>query len=107
MLCSISPFQLNPNWPTPPASPVLKFPQIQLLLTLEKSAPVQMLTPPAPAGVPENNSSPVEALLVIILLCMFRLMFSQYGNCVFAGNRLVLICPAAGVKKEAEAGAFG
>jgi len=32
---------------------------------------VQKLTPPAPAGVAENNSSPVEEFNVIELLCTF------------------------------------
>ena len=42
-----------------------------------------MLTPPAPAGVPVNSSSPVEELLVIMLWCTFTFSCWQYGSCVF------------------------
>src|ERR1700756_3044216 len=49
VLCSMSPFQLKPRWPRPPPSPLLRLPQIQLYWNLYRSAPVQMLTPPAPA----------------------------------------------------------
>jgi len=41
---------------------------------------VQKLTPPAPAGVAENNSSPVEEFSVIPLLCTFTFKSKQYGS---------------------------
>ena len=40
-----------------------------------------MLMPPAPAGVPENSSSPVEEFNEMLLLWMLTFRFSQYGNC--------------------------
>src|SRR5215469_7490304 len=44
-----------------------------------------MLTPPAPAGVAENSSSPVEEFFVTMLLCRFTLTSKQYCSCVPAG----------------------
>ena len=46
---------------------------------------MQKVTPPAPAGVPVNNSSPMEEFTVTVLLCMFTFRSKQYGNCVLVG----------------------
>ena len=45
---------------------------------------MQKLTPPAPAGVAENNSSPVEELEVIALWCTLTFMLWQYGSITLA-----------------------
>src|SRR5215469_12823029 len=45
-----------------------------------------MLTPPAPAGVAENSSSPVEEFFATMLLCMFTKRSKQYGSCVLIGS---------------------
>jgi hypothetical protein len=42
---------------------------------------VQKVTPPAPAGVAENNSSPMEEFNVTALLCTFTFRSKQYGSC--------------------------
>src|SRR5215472_15130078 len=51
--------------------------------------------PPAPAGVAENNSSPVEELDVIELWCTFKLRLWQYGSFMFAGMLAVWHEPGA------------
>ena len=40
-----------------------------------------MLTPPAPAGVAENSSSPVDESSITALLWTFTPTSEQYGSC--------------------------
>src|ERR1700730_10423045 len=58
-----------------------------------------MLTPPAPAGVAENSSSPVDEFSVIELWCMFTFTSKQYCNCVPAGRRNVLVWQEPGSRR--------
>src|SRR6266436_5745840 len=49
-----------------------------------------MLTPPAPAGVAENSSSPVEEFFVIALWCMFTFTSKQYCSWVPVGRPVMV-----------------
>ena len=49
-----------------------------------------MLAPPAPAGVAENSSSPVEEFDVTALWCMFTFTSKQYCSCCPVGRPVAL-----------------
>ena len=54
--------------PIPPPSTGAQVAADPVVIELVVVVPVQKLTPPAPAGVAENNSSPVEELTVIVVV---------------------------------------
>src|ERR1700730_13826248 len=86
VLCSMSPFQANPSCAMPPPSPTLRFPHTQLFWSLYLSEPVVQVIPPAPAGVAESSSSPVEELSITALWWMLTFRLWQYGSCVLVST---------------------
>ena len=62
---------------------------------------MQKLTPPAPAGVAENSSSPIEEFCVTALWCTLTFRLWQYGSCRFVGSRWSGRSPEASVRGAA------
>src|ERR1700694_1543081 len=70
LLLLMLPLNDGPMCWTPPPSPVDRLPAIQLWSIRYPSAPALTVIPPAPAGVPENSASPIDALLQSMLWWM-------------------------------------